>query len=276
MANRIRAYTDKAPTLERFREDFKDWFLSLFSEQMQVSASVSETCSRRRRTGISAKKGSGDSVPKILFEIVKFGTADPMFPPSPAPVLQALPTTLSHPVNETPIQIMQQTLQQLLQSQTETQQMQQATMQQMLQQMQQMMQQMTKLTVKQPTPGVSTPTRQTQDSNKDPTGTYKLTFVNTASDKSDTSMPDAALPLHQTTHRGVTEKDPDITMHDASPSLNQVRHRNIAEKNPDTTRLDAPPMRKSITPPTVQEFAPAPKEYLYHGGSTRAQSIFPQ
>ncbi|KAG5927265.1 hypothetical protein E4U60_000221, partial [Claviceps pazoutovae] len=187
MANRIRAYTDKAPTLERFREDFKDWSLRLFTE---ANAGV-RLCLRDllQKKGIETKKGSGDSVPKILFEIVKFGKADPIVPSSPVPVLQALPTrptTPSHPVNETqPIQIMQQTLQQLMQQQTETQQMQQAAMQQMLQQMQQqmqqmqqqqqqmqqMMQQMTKLTVKQPTPRVPTPTRPTQESNKNPTGT---------------------------------------------------------------------------------------------------------
>ncbi|KAG6286096.1 hypothetical protein E4U45_008595 [Claviceps purpurea] len=76
-----------------------------------------------------------------------------------------------------------------------------------------MIQQMTKLTVKQPTPQAPTPARPAQDSDKNPTGTYKLTYINTESDKSDTSMPDAASPLHQTTHRGVTEKDPDIHHH---------------------------------------------------------------
>ncbi|KAG6146598.1 hypothetical protein E4U46_002610 [Claviceps purpurea] len=90
-----------------------------------------------------------------------------------------------------------------------------------------MIQQMTKLTVKQPTPQAPTPARPAQDSDKNPTGTYKLTYINTESDKSDTSMPDAASPLHQTTHRGVTEKDPDITMYDASPFIHQVTHRSL-------------------------------------------------
>ncbi|KAG5938077.1 hypothetical protein E4U59_004021 [Claviceps monticola] len=129
MANRIRAYTVNAPTLERFREDFKGRSLSLFTE---ANAGV-HLCLRDllQKKGIETKKRSGDSVSKILFEIVKFGTADPMFPPSPAPVqaLPTRPTTPTHPVNETqPIQIMQQTLQQLMQQQTETQQMQQAAM----------------------------------------------------------------------------------------------------------------------------------------------------
>ncbi|KAG6318147.1 hypothetical protein E4U22_005661 [Claviceps purpurea] len=140
---------------------------------MQVSASASETCSRKRV--FETKKGSGDSVPKILYEITKFGKADPIVPTSPI-----RPTTPTHPVNEAqPTQMTQQTFQQ------------------MMQQMQETMQQMT--------------------NDKNPTGTYKLTYVSTESDKSDTSMPDAASPLHQTSRRSVKEKDPDITMPDASP-----------------------------------------------------------
>ncbi|KAG6077889.1 hypothetical protein E4U15_004493, partial [Claviceps sp. LM218 group G6] len=94
------------------------------------------------------------------------------------------------------------------------------TMQQIQQQsqqqtrmMQQMMEQMTKSTVKQPTPRAPTATQSTQDSDKNPTGTYKLTYVNTESDKPDTSMPDASPFVSQVTHRSVTEEDPDTTMH---------------------------------------------------------------
>ncbi|KAG6307986.1 hypothetical protein E4U45_002918 [Claviceps purpurea] len=111
----------------------------------------------------------------------------------------------------------------------------QQKLQQQTQIMQQMMEQMTKLT--------------------NPTGTYKLTYVNTESDKSDTSMPDAASPLNQTTRHSVTEKDPDITMPDASPFVRRVTHRSIAGEDPDITMPDAPKLRKPITRPTVHAFA---------------------
>ncbi|KAG6167286.1 hypothetical protein E4U27_008034 [Claviceps purpurea] len=202
------------PDTGKFQEDFKNWPLKLFTE---ANAGV-RLCLRDllQKKGIETKKGSGDSVPKILYEITKFGKADPIVPTSPI-----RPTTPTHPVNEAqPTQMTQQTFQQ------------------MVQQMQETMQQMTKLTVKQPTPRAPTPTRPTQDSDKNPTGTYKLTYVSTESDKSDTSMPDAASPLHQTSRRSVKEKDPDITVPDASP---------VAEEDPDITMPDAPTLRKSIT-----------------------------
>ncbi|KAG6277770.1 hypothetical protein E4U46_000983, partial [Claviceps purpurea] len=126
------------------------------------------------------------------------------------------------------------------------------TMQQRTQMMQQMMEQMTKLMVKQSTPRAPTPTRSTRDCDKNPTGTHKLTYVNTESDKSDTSMPDA------------------------SPFVRRVTHRSVAEEDPDTTMPDAPTLRKSITLPAVHAFAPASKDYPDYGGLTRAQSIFPQ
>ncbi|KAG6288180.1 hypothetical protein E4U09_005717 [Claviceps aff. purpurea] len=80
MANRIRAYTDKTLTLERFRKDFQNWPLRLFTE---ANAGV-RLCLRDllQKEGIETKKGSGDSVPKILYEIVKLGktnTTRPIF-----------------------------------------------------------------------------------------------------------------------------------------------------------------------------------------------------
>ncbi|KAG6314809.1 hypothetical protein E4U44_001647 [Claviceps purpurea] len=165
----------------------------------------------------------------------------------------------------------------LLQTMQQMQQHSQQKLQQQTQIMQQMMEQMTKLTVKQPAPQTpTTPTRSTRNNDKNPTGTYKLTYVNTESDKSDTSMPDAASPLNQTTRHSVTEKDPDITMPDASPFVRRVTHRSVAEEDPDITMPDAPKLRKPITRPTVHAFASASKDYLDYDDFTRAQCIFLQ
>ncbi|KAG6195129.1 hypothetical protein E4U10_002163 [Claviceps purpurea] len=114
MANHIRAYTNTALTLESFREDFKNWPLKLFTE---ANAGV-RLCLRDllQKKGIETKKGSGDSVPKILYEITKFGKADPIVPTSPI-----RPTTPTHPVNEAqPTQMTQQTFQQMMQQMQET------------------------------------------------------------------------------------------------------------------------------------------------------------
>ncbi|KAG6124100.1 hypothetical protein E4U28_001793 [Claviceps purpurea] len=240
MANRIRAYTIKTTlTLENFREDFENWPLKLFTEANTGVRSCLRDLLQKR--GIETKKGSGDSVPKILYEIATFGKADPIVPTSPirVPTSPVRPTTPTHPVAEAePTQTIQlMILQTMQQIQQQSQQAMQQSMQQSQQQtrmMQQMMEQMTRLTVKQPTPRAPTPTRSTQNSDKNPTGTYKLTYVNTESDKSDTSMPDAASPLNQTTQHSVTKKDPDITMPDASPLIRRVTHRSVAEEDPDT------------------------------------------
>ncbi|KAG6307137.1 hypothetical protein E4U45_005534 [Claviceps purpurea] len=109
MANRIRAYTDKTLTLERFREDFKNWPLRLFTE---ANAGV-RLCLRDllQKKGIETKKGSGDSVPKILYEIIKFGNTNTIALSSPI-----RPITPAHPVNETqPIQTTQQIFQRMMQ-----------------------------------------------------------------------------------------------------------------------------------------------------------------
>ncbi|KAG6030616.1 hypothetical protein E4U19_000387 [Claviceps sp. Clav32 group G5] len=64
-----------------------------------------------QKHGIETKKGSGDSIPKILHDIVQFGKADPIVPTSPF-----RPIAPSHPVNEAqPTQMMQQMLLQTLQ-----------------------------------------------------------------------------------------------------------------------------------------------------------------
>ncbi|KAG6319251.1 hypothetical protein E4U22_004752 [Claviceps purpurea] len=82
---RLRAYTDKTLTLERFREDFKNWPLRLFTE---ANAGV-RLCLRDllQKKGIETKKESGDAatafgVPKFLYEIIKLGktnTTRPIF-----------------------------------------------------------------------------------------------------------------------------------------------------------------------------------------------------
>ncbi|KAG6148608.1 hypothetical protein E4U28_003877 [Claviceps purpurea] len=63
--------------------------------------------------------------------------------------------------------------------------------------------------------------RPAQDNDRNPTDTYKLMSINTASVKSDTSMHDAPPFLHQATHRSIAEKHPDITIPDAPPLPNQ-------------------------------------------------------
>ncbi|KAG6137756.1 hypothetical protein E4U28_004434 [Claviceps purpurea] len=97
MANRVRA------------EDFQKWPLRLFTE---ANAGV-RLCLRDllQKKGIETKKGSGDSVPKIRYEIIKLGKQT-------RPVLSSpiRPTTPAHPVNETqPIQTMQQIFQRMMQ-----------------------------------------------------------------------------------------------------------------------------------------------------------------
>ncbi|KAG6277871.1 hypothetical protein E4U46_000924, partial [Claviceps purpurea] len=264
---------------------FENWPLKLFTEaNTGVRSCLLDLLQKR---GIETKKGSGDSVPKILHDIAKFGKADPIVPASPirVPTSPVRPTTPTHPVAEAEttqtmqlmiLQTMQQIQQQSRQQSQEQTRMMQQSMQQSQQQtqmMQQMMEQMTRLTVKQRAP---TPTRSTQNSDKNPTGTYKLTYVNTESDKSDTSMPDAASPLKQTTHHSITEKDPDITMPDASPLIRRVTHRSVAEEDPDTNMRDAPPLTKSTFRSVVHGFTPASKDYLNGSGLPPAPGYFPQ
>ncbi|CCE31805.1 uncharacterized protein CPUR_05660 [Claviceps purpurea 20.1] len=95
--------------LERFREDFQKWPLRLFIE---ANAGV-RLCLRDllQKKGIETKKGSGDSVPKILYEIIKFGNTNTTALSSPI-----RPITPAHPVNETqPIQTTQQIFQRMMQ-----------------------------------------------------------------------------------------------------------------------------------------------------------------
>ncbi|KAG6162088.1 hypothetical protein E4U27_000783 [Claviceps purpurea] len=97
MANRVQA------------EDFQKWPLRLFTE---ANAGV-RLCLQDlpQKKGIETKKGSGDSVPKILYEIIKFGNTNTTALSSPI-----RPITPAHPVNETqPIQTMQQIFQRMMQ-----------------------------------------------------------------------------------------------------------------------------------------------------------------
>ncbi|KAG6092938.1 hypothetical protein E4U30_004781 [Claviceps sp. LM220 group G6] len=226
MANRIREYTNKTTlTLENFKEDFGNWPLKLFTE---ANTGV-RSCLRDllQKKGLETKKGTGGSVPKILYEIAKSEKAEPIVPiapirpPTPTnPATEAEPTqTIQLMILQTIQQIQQQSqqamqqMQQMQQTQEESQQQSRQQSKQQTRMMQQMIEQITKLTVKQSTPRAPTATRSTQDSDKNPTGTYKLTYVNTESDKPDTSMPDASPFVSQGTHRSVTEEDPDTTMH---------------------------------------------------------------
>ncbi|KAG6297976.1 hypothetical protein E4U09_001124 [Claviceps aff. purpurea] len=105
MANRIQAYTEDDLTqdelLAMFRDDFKDWPFGLFND----ANSGVRLCLRNilQKKGIETKKGSGDSVPKILYDITKYGKAEPdnQFSPAPysAPVPQASPTRPGTPAN---------------------------------------------------------------------------------------------------------------------------------------------------------------------------------
>ncbi|KAG6092148.1 hypothetical protein E4U30_005812 [Claviceps sp. LM220 group G6] len=135
------------------------------------------------KNGIETKKGSGDSVPKILYEITKFGKVDPIVPTSPirapaspirVPTSPIRPPTPTNPATEAEptqtIQLMilqtiqqiqqqsQQAMQQMQQMQEESQQQSRQQSQQQTRMMQQMVEQMTKLTVKQSTPRAPTAT----------------------------------------------------------------------------------------------------------------------
>ncbi|KAG6308365.1 hypothetical protein E4U22_004266 [Claviceps purpurea] len=144
MANRIHGYNleddrlTQDELLHAFRYDFKDWPFELFNS---ANTGV-RLCLRNflQKHGIEAKKGSGNSVPKILHDIAKFGKADPIVPASPirvpaspirVPTSPIRPPTPTNPATEAePAQTIQlmilQTIQQIQQqSQQAMQQMQQ-------------------------------------------------------------------------------------------------------------------------------------------------------
>ncbi|CCE32176.1 uncharacterized protein CPUR_06036 [Claviceps purpurea 20.1] len=115
-----------------------------------------------------------------------------------------------------------------------------------------------------------TPTRPTQDSDKNPTGTYKLTYVSTESDKSDTSMPDAASPLHQTSRRSVKEKDPDITMPDASPGPRHATTQNVSGAPGSHSDPSTPSDSGHNARPPPRRPSEKPKQPVHDNGRGRA------
>ncbi|KAG6127513.1 hypothetical protein E4U38_006222 [Claviceps purpurea] len=99
--------------------------------------------------------------------------------------------------------------------------------------------------------------------------------INTASVKSDTSMLDAPPFLHQATHRSIAEKHPDITIPDAPPLPNQPEQQYTGMASITMRKFLASPVHYTYQP-TVQEFAPASKEYLSQDGFPHAPRVFPQ
>ncbi|KAG6160742.1 hypothetical protein E4U37_006534 [Claviceps purpurea] len=99
--------------------------------------------------------------------------------------------------------------------------------------------------------------------------------INTASVKSDTSMHDAPPFLHQATHRSIAEKHPDITIPDAPPLPNQPEQQYTGMASITMRKFLASPVHYSYQP-TVQEFAPASKDYLSQDGFPHAPRVFPQ
>ncbi|CCE26817.1 related to dis1-suppressing protein kinase dsk1 [Claviceps purpurea 20.1] len=117
--------------------------------------------------------------------------------------------------------------------------------------------------------------RPAQDNDRNPTDTYKLMSINTASVKSDTSMHDAPPFLHQATHRSIAEKHPDITIPDAPPLPNQPEQQYTGMASITMRKFLASPVHYSYQP-TVQKFAPASKEYISQDGFPHAPRVFPQ
>ncbi|KAG6153690.1 hypothetical protein E4U11_006880 [Claviceps purpurea] len=117
--------------------------------------------------------------------------------------------------------------------------------------------------------------RPAQDNDRNPTDTYKLMSINTASVKSDTSMHDAPPFLHQATHRSIAEKHPDITIPDAPPLPNQPEQQYTGMASITMRKFLAFPVHYSYQP-TVQKFAPASKEYISQDGFPHAPRVFPQ
>ncbi|KAG6122955.1 hypothetical protein E4U14_002325 [Claviceps sp. LM454 group G7] len=107
------------------------------------------------------------------------------------------------------------------------------------------------------------------------TDTYKLVYINTASNKSDTSMHDAPTFLHQATHHSIAEEDPDITIPDAPSLPNQLEQQYTGMASITMIKFLASPVHYSYQP-TVQEFAPASEEYLFQAGFPHAPRVFPQ
>ncbi|KAG6308147.1 hypothetical protein E4U45_002147 [Claviceps purpurea] len=97
--------------------------------------------------------------------------------------------------------------------------------------------------------------------------------INTASVKSDTSMHDAPPFLHQATHRSIAEKHPDITIPDAPPLPNQPEQQYTGMASITMRKFLASPVHYSYQP-TVQEFAPASKDYLSQDGFPHARGYF--
>ncbi|KAG6314712.1 hypothetical protein E4U22_008511 [Claviceps purpurea] len=99
--------------------------------------------------------------------------------------------------------------------------------------------------------------------------------INTASVKSDTSMHDVPPFLHQATHRNSAEKDPDIAIPDAPPLPNQLEQQYTRTASITMRKFLAFPVHYTYQP-TVQEVAPASKEYISQDRFPHAPRVFPQ